>query len=80
MNITFSRDTNGNKIVRIKPQFSSGFSIQTLGNLPKTHNMTMDWNFNREVVISEVTEYLKKFGSYRQKEIMGISKKFRSNC
>lgn len=37
--VGFGRDVNGNSVVRLKNQQGRGFSIQTNGNLPKTHRM-----------------------------------------
>jgi hypothetical protein len=58
-------DANGNQIVTVKPASGRGFSIQTNGNLPTT---------NRDGVGAwtegEVREYVRKFGTDRQRQIM----------
>ena len=46
-----------------------GFSIQTLLNLPKVDAMTAD-NFNKAVALAELKEFVSKFGTERQKELI----------
>jgi hypothetical protein len=58
-------DKNGNKIVRITPGFTRGFSIQTLGNLPITHRDGVV-----ECTAVEVEAYVLKYGTTHQKNII----------
>ncbi len=63
MNAKLSRDTNGNKIVRLTFSNARGFSIQTNGNLPETHRTGRpDW--------SEIRAYVLRYGSLNQQRIM----------
>lgn len=36
--LTLKRDSNGNKVLQVKPDTGRAFSIQTLGNLPTAHS------------------------------------------
>lgn len=69
MHIKF--DTNGNRVLAITSHDlagARGFSIQTLGNLPRTHRDGVGpWTEG------EARQYLKHHGSPRQKELFGIS-------
>ena len=64
---TIGRDTNGNKVVRVKTSGRRGFSIQTNGNLPQTHRdgVTVETD-------AEVCAYVAAHGTARQKRILGI--------
>lgn len=73
-----SRDLNGNKIVSLKFSNGTGFSIQTNGNLPQTHKLhpgKISPTDVTEFVEPEVKEYVRKYGTSRQKSIMGESVK-----
>lgn len=59
------RDRNGNKILRVFG--APGFSIQTNGNLPDT-----DRNGITQRTTAEVLEYVRKYGTKRQKQICGV--------
>jgi len=59
-----SRDFNGNKTVVISIPKSRGFSIQTNSNLPRTHSKAI-------IDEAEVVEWVRKFGTKRQKEVLG---------
>lgn len=64
-------DTNGNRVLAITSEDlagARGFSIQTLGNLPKTHR-----NGIGEHTDAEVRNYLTKHGSPRQRDLYGIT-------
>ncbi|MCK9369215.1 hypothetical protein M0R04_04690 [Candidatus Dojkabacteria bacterium] len=65
MNMQMSIDINGNKIVKITfpGKGIKGFSIQTNGNLPLTHDTNVP-NFN------EILNYTLKFGTKREKQII----------
>ena len=73
------RDVNGNKIVKLKLPIGSAFSIQTNGNLPKTHRLlgevekinqlTKDQLLSME---TEVSDYLQEFGSPSQKKRLRV--------
>ena len=60
-----SRDKNGNKTVIVTPRGSRGFSIQTLGNLPKTHR-------NGDPDRLEINEWVSIYGTMRQKALMEV--------
>ena len=69
MQTRIALDYNGNSIVRLT--FSShcgkaakGFSIQTNGNLPNTHRTRKPDNV-------EILEWVKRYGTLRQKAIVG---------
>lgn len=60
----FARDVNGNTVVRLVSGDGKGFSIQTNGNLPKTHAMRGEKKLSDEqikVVAGEVSEYVSKY-------------------
>lgn len=62
-----SRDINGNKVLKIEKSDvgARGFSIQTSGKLPKTHKHGLGpWSW------SEAINYVKRYGTERQKELM----------
>jgi hypothetical protein len=69
-----SRDLNGNKTLKItkedvkhwRADVGSGFSIQTLGNLPMTHNEGITFTTKNEVF-----EYINLHGTKRQKSLIG---------
>ena len=63
-----SRDRNGNKVVKVRPPESRGFSIQTLGNCPKTHRdgLSPSWT------PSEVSQYVRAHGTQNQRDALGI--------
>lgn len=67
---SLSRDANGNKIVRITTP-GGGFSIQTSGNLPKTHRMHKR-EIDNAVVASEVKRYVNRYGTARQQRIVKL--------
>jgi len=60
-------DVNGNRIVVISVPRSRGFSIQTNGNLPNTHN-------SLGIDEAEVVDYVMKYGTHRQKEVLSCGK------
>lgn len=60
------RDRNGNKVVRVKFTGMRGFSIQTNGNLPRTHRDDIGpWTH------CEAANYLLEHGTCRQLQIVG---------
>ena len=65
MNYHTSRDRNGNKTLIITPKNARGFSIQTMGNLPKTHRHGVG-----DYTPEEVRDYVLKCGTARQRAIM----------
>ena len=69
-----SRDINGNKILVIEGSdigCKKGFSIQTNGNLIRTHKMTND-TLNQDIAFSESVEWVRKYGTKSQREKMGV--------
>ena len=64
---TTSKDRNGNKTCRVTLKGQRGFSIQTLGELPRTHREGCGpWTQG------EVSNYVKRFGTQRQRDILGF--------
>ena len=54
--LKFARDVNGNRIVKVTRKGLRGFSVQTNGNLPKTHSMTKG-NMEVKIVLSELRAF-----------------------
>ena len=74
MNIKPSKDANGNTTVRVSfgKGAERGFSIQTNGNMPRTHrSITWDCQFDRHVAENELHGYIKQHGTARQKDLLG---------
>ncbi len=63
--LTLSRDTNGNKTLKLSPQNGRGFSVQTMGNLPETHKMLPGY-IDIPVAVCELREYITEYGTPRQ--------------
>jgi hypothetical protein len=71
-NFAMAMDRNGNKVIIIKPMNARAFSIQTnASSFPKTSEMG-NHNFDREMALVEITDYVRKYGTPRQKSIMGV--------
>lgn len=67
-----SKDSNGNTIVQVSGLGERGFSVQTNGNMPKTHrSITWDCCFNRSIAENELHGYIKEHGTDRQKDLLG---------
>lgn len=69
------RDVNGNKVIKISFPNQKPFSIQTLGNLPKTHRILREYDNDKDItpeeiatIEREVIAYIEEFGSKKQKE------------
>lgn len=69
------RDVNGNKVIKISFPNQKPFSIQTLGNLPKTHRIFREYDNDKDItpeeidtIEREVISYVEEFGSKKQKE------------
>jgi len=63
-------DTNGNRCLALDKSDlagARGFSIQTLANLPRTHRDGIG-----EHTLPEVREYVREYGSNREKKLFGI--------
>jgi len=69
--IEFKRDRNGNKVAKFSGEFlglEHGVTIQTNGNLPHTHRMTID-NLNAtdlEIIKREALAYLADLRNAKQ--------------
>jgi hypothetical protein len=61
-------DRNGNSIVTVKVEGHRAFSIQSNGNLPRTHQLGMATDITRK----EVAAYIQAHGTKRQKQILGL--------
>ena len=69
------RDVNGNKVIKISFPNQKPFSIQTLGNLPKTHRILREYDNDKDItpeeiatIEREIISYVEEFGSKKQKE------------
>jgi hypothetical protein len=62
------RDRNGNKVVKVVPAKGRGFSIQTNGNLHRTHRYGIGAWTN-----DEVKTYVAACGTAQEKRVMGIA-------
>ena len=65
----FGKDRDGNSIVKVAYP-NKGFSIQTNGNLPKTHRLKAGWPVDSKgcrVMEREIISYIKKYGTAAQK-------------
>lgn len=65
-----TRDVNGNKILKIESSDiggARGFSVQTLGNLPKTHKEGVNGDTWRELCA-----FIREHGTKSQKEKLGV--------
>ena len=60
------RDKNGNKILRCS-SVEGGFTVQTNGNLPRTHRCGVTVETD-----PEVCAYVRRHGSDRRRRILGI--------
>ena len=68
-----ARDINGNKIVKITREGFTGFSIQTLGNLPSTHRRGMKDKldaYDNFVMLTEVSCYVASHGTTKQQALI----------
>ena len=63
-----SRDTNGNKVCRVKVDGFRAFSIQTNGNMPRTNRN----GFSPSYTPNEVCGYVREFGTEAQKSALNI--------
>lgn len=69
MDLSLSRDINGNKTLKLSCPGIRGFSVQTNGNLPDTHRMTKH-DLDRNIAINELNSYIMIYGTDRQKLIL----------
>ena len=68
INYKLGRDRNGNRVLKVRSvYFPKVILIQTNGTLPKTHADGIGpWTQ------SEVSQYVKTYGTKRQKQILGF--------
>jgi len=72
MNLKLGRDANGNKLLKVSfGKGFRGFSVQTLGNLPRVHKATHLGEISRATIENELHAFVKKFGTGRQKDLLG---------
>jgi hypothetical protein len=76
-------DSNGNRVVKVSFPNQRAFSIQTNGDLPKTHNLLQGYdektNFSAKEIESmedEIIDYVKNYGSANQKKSLRLSKDY----
>lgn len=67
--LKFGTDRNGNRILKISPKGERGFSVQTNGNLPKTHAMGDLEGANLFFALRELRAHLREHGTTRQNAI-----------
>jgi hypothetical protein len=72
-------DTNGNRVVKVSFPNQRPFSIQTNGNLPKTHNLLKGYDKNTnfsvkeiESMEDEILDYVENYGSANQKKSLKV--------
>ncbi len=74
INLKISRDNNGNKTVKVKRLGFRGFSVQTLGNMPKTHRDSMKGLITDPmlycVALTELTDFVASYGTTAQKALI----------
>ncbi len=63
-------DLNGNSLINVSRKGFHGFSIQSNGNLPLSHNMPV---LAHNITLKEVQTHVSLFGTHNQKTIMGVS-------
>lgn len=63
--LKISRDTNGNKILKVSIPGAQGFSVQTNGNLVTTHSKGINSSTEKEL-----RDFISKFGTVRQKQLL----------
>ncbi len=68
--VGIGRDSNGNKVAKFKTNTGKSFSIQTNNNLPSIHKETDLEDLDKNKVEKEVMNYVKKYGTKSQKEIL----------
>ena len=72
MNFKLGRDVNGNKLLKVSfGKGFRGFSVQTLGNLPRVHKATYLEEISRATAENELHAFVKEFGTDRQKDLLG---------
>lgn len=60
------RDRNGNRVLRVGVEGGRGFSVQTNGNLPRTHRDGVgSWTWG------EVAYWVQRHGTERQRAVLG---------
>lgn len=78
--VGIGHDTNGNRVIKLKYPNSNAFSIQiSSGSLPKTYRIVSGLKKVEEipedkldVISKEVTDYIKEFGSAKQKKSLKL--------
>ena len=72
MEFKLGRDVNGNKLLKVSfGKGNRGFSVQTMGNLPRVHRATSLNELSRATVENELHAFVKEFGTERQKDLLG---------
>lgn len=71
------RDINGNRVLTLTGKelgnHKSGFSVQTLGNLPKAHRLPMGKVQSEFSILIELRAFINEFGTTAQKYKMNCS-------
>lgn len=74
VSMKISHDKNGNKVLKISKSdlcVDTGFSIQTLGNLPETHKHGVHY-----ATKGEVFNFISEYGTKRQKQLLQVESGF----
>ncbi len=61
-------DRNGNRVCRVKVPDFRAFSIQTLGNMPRSHRN----GYGAGWTPGEVTAYVREYGTPHQREAVNV--------
>lgn len=79
-------DINGNRVIKLSTPNGNAFSLQVLGNLPNTSNITSRLKFKEfknvvtdkqlDDIKTEVVDYITKYGSTKQKSSMKVYEGF----
>lgn len=72
--VGIGRDSNGNKVAKFKTNKGKSFSIQTNNNLPSLHKETDLKDVDKSKAEKEVLNYIKKYGTDTQKQMLPESK------
>ncbi len=69
--VKLGRDSNGNKVAKLKTAAGS-ISVQTNGNLEKTHRMDKS-DLDKSTALEEIKAYVQEYGTARQKKVVAAS-------
>ena len=72
--LKFGRNTNGLKVIKVTFPDTDvpGFSVQTNGNMPKTHNLSDLYGINLMTAFKELKSYVTDYGTPTMKDRLFI--------